>query len=200
MSFRDFTPKRSLITKSVAEYSHHRDDLKKDFKNRCGYCNDIHVWRFASFEIDHFIPRKKDRKPFLTIKTETDYSNLVYACKSCNNSKSNKWPTNDQNTPNKNDEGFVDPCENDYNNHFIRLTNGRIKPVTNLGQWIYNALKFHKPQHEVIWNIEQLDGLIEESKQLLNSISDEALTKATKDLLLGLYDKYQLYTKQLGEL
>ncbi|MDV3719762.1 HNH endonuclease [Elizabethkingia anophelis] len=200
MSFRDFTPKRRPIIKYVSKYTQHRDDLKIDFKDRCGYCNDIYIWRFASFEIDHFIPRKKDKKNFLTIKTETDYSNLVYACRSCNNSKSNKWPTNDQSIPHRNDQGFVDPCEDDYNNHFTRLDNGQIKPTTNLGEWIYNNLKFHKPQHEVIWNIEQLDGLIKESKLLLNNISDDSLAKVTKDLLLNLYDKYLIYTKQLGEL
>ena len=113
--FRDFTPKRQNITRKVSDYKNHRSDLKNDFKERCGYCNDIYVWRFASFEIDHFIPRKKDKKTFLTIKSETDYSNLVYACKSCNNSKSNKWPTNDENLHNENDIGFIDPCDDNYN-------------------------------------------------------------------------------------
>jgi len=200
MSFRQQTPKRRLITNIVAHYSDHRNDLHIDFKGRCGYCNDIHTWRVASFEIDHFIPRMKDKKPFLTIKTETDYSNLVYSCKSCNNSKSNKWPSNDQNIHNQNNEGFIDPCEDEYNDQFTRLNNGQIRPTTALGNWIYNALKLHKPQHEVIWSIEQATELITEAKELLNGISDEDLAKKTKDSLLAFYDKYFEYTNQLGNI
>lgn len=194
MSFRHQTPKRRVITTAVAHYSEHRNDLQIDFKNRCGYCNDINTWRFASFEIDHFIPRKKDKKPFLTIKTETDYSNLVYACKSCNNSKSNKWPTNDQNIHYQNNKGFIDPCDDEYSNQFTRLNNGEIRSTTDLGEWIYNELKLYKPQHEVIWNIEQLDLLIDESEKLLKDNCDENL----KTALLTLYREYRAYTKQLG--
>lgn len=196
--FREFTPKRRLNPKTVTDYKHHRNDLQEDFRERCGYCNDIYIWRTASFEIDHFIPRNKDKKPFLTIKSATDYSNLVYACRSCNNSKSNKWPTNDENICHLNDEGFIDPCNDDFNLQFSRQQNGQIIAITPLGVWMYNALKFHKPQHEVIWNIEQLDLLITESKLLLNSITDQVIVDKIKDLLLTLYDNYLTYTKQLG--
>jgi hypothetical protein len=198
--FRDFTPKRQNITRKVSDYKNHRSDLKNDFKERCGYCNDIYVWRFASFEIDHFIPRKKDKKTFLTIKSETDYSNLVYACKSCNNSKSNKWPTNDENLHNENDIGFIDPCDDNYNLQFDRLNNGQIKAITSLGTWMYKELKLYKPQHEFIWNLEELDKIIEESEIILKSTTDETLTSDLKDLILDFYRKYRKYTKLLGNL
>ena len=193
--FRDFTPKRQNITRKVSDYKNHRSDLKNDFKERCGYCNDIYVWRFASFEIDHFIPRKKDKKTFLTIKSETDYSNLVYACKSCNNSKSNKWPTNDENLHNENDIGFIDPCDDNYNLQFDRLNNGQIKAITSLGTWMYKELKLYKPQHEFIWNLEELDKIIEESEIILKSTTDETLTSDLKDLILDFYRKYRKYTR-----
>ncbi len=198
--FRDFTPKRQNITRKVSDYKNHRSDLKNDFKERCGYCNDIYVWRFASFEIDHFIPRKKDKKTFLTIKSETDYSNLVYACKSCNNSKSNKWPTNDENLHNENDIGFIDPCDDNYNLQFDRLNNGQIKAITSLGTWMFKELKLYKPQHEFIWNLEELDKIIEESEIILKSTTDETLTSDLKDLILDFYRKYRKYTKLLGNL
>lgn len=198
--FRDFTPKRQNITRKVSDYKNHRSDLKNDFKERCGYCNDIYVWRFASFEIDHFIPRKKDKKTFLTIKSETDYSNLVYACKSCNNSKSNKWPTNDENLHNENDIGFIDPCDDNYNLQFDRLNNGQIKAITSLGTWMFTELKLYKPQHEFIWNLEELDKIIEESEIILKSTTDETLTSDLKDLILDFYRKYRKYTKLLGNL
>lgn len=196
MSFREVNkiPLRRSITREVTHYSSHRDDLIIDFKERCGYCNDVHFYRIASFEIDHFIPRVKNKQPFLTIKTETDYSNLIYACKSCNNAKSNKWPTNDENIPHRNDEGFIDPCIPDYDNQFIRLPNGQIRAITNLGGWMLKALKLDKPQHEIIFNLEQLDIIIDQLENDLVNLEDINLYKRITTLLL----RYRAYVKQLG--
>jgi len=189
--FRDHTPKRQAITKEVGSHTDHREDLMKDFQRRCGYCDDCDTWRFAWFEIDHFVPQKHLK----AIKT-TDYANLVYACRSCNNSKRAHWPTGSETIHNQNDEGFIDPCDNTYNDQFSRSTSGRIVLQTKIGEWIYNKLKLYKPQHEIIWNIEQLDILIAECKDLLNSLPDSAI----KDRLLLLYDQYHSYTKQLGNI
>lgn len=196
MSFREINkiPSRRNITTAVAHYRDHRGNLTIDFKQRCGYCNDVHFYRTASFEIDHFIPRKKNKQPFLTIKTETDYSNLIYACKSCNNAKSNKWPTNDQNICHHNNEGFIDPCEADYDNQFLRLSNGQIKAVTDLGKWMRRELKLDKPQHEIIYNLEQLDIIIDELEKELQNLEDLNIYKRITALLL----KHKAYVKQLG--
>ncbi|MFP9097758.1 HNH endonuclease [Flavobacterium sp. RHBU_24] len=196
MSFReaDKIPARRNIITAVASYSAHRPDLIIDFKQRCGYCNDIHIYRIASFEIDHFIPRIRKKKPFLSIKTDTDYSNLVYSCKSCNNAKRNKWPTDDENIPNRDDKGFIDPCDIEYDSQFIRLPNGQIRAVTKLGDWIYKELRLDKPQHEIIYNLEQLDFIIDQLEPNLNKLEDIALYKRITNLLL----KYRAYVKQLG--
>lgn len=196
MSFRetDKIPERRNITTKVTSYSAHRPDLIIDFKSRCGYCNDIHTYRIASFEIDHFIPRIRNKKPFLSIKKDTDYTNLVYACKSCNNSKRNKWPTNDEKIPNKDDKGFIDPCDADYDKQFIRLPNGQIKAITKLGDWIYKELKLDKPQHEIIYNLELLDLIIDQLEGDLATLEDLPLYKRITTLLLN----YRAYVKQLG--
>lgn len=188
-AFRTHTPLRRPIVISVSHYRDHRDDLKIDYKNRCGYCNDIDTWRVVWFEIDHLVPQK-----FLITITDTDYSNLVYACRSCNNAKRALWPSGDEKIHNVNNEGFIDPCDVEYNNQFSRLANGRIKAETQLGDWMYNKLKFYKPQHEIIWNIEQLDTLIEECEALAKTMSNNIL----KDRLLSLHQEYRNYTKQLG--
>lgn len=192
--FRNHTPKRRNILNVVATYGDHRQDLRIDYKNRCGYCNDFDSFRFTYFEIDHFIPQNKDKKPFLTIKTNTDYSNLVYSCKSCNNAKSNKWPTNDEKVSNRNDEGFIDPCDDAYNNHFGRDENGRITYNTKLGEWKYKTLKLYKPQHEIIWNIEELENIMNEIKELrVTDPNDNQL----KDLLISVYDEFYEYLNKL---
>ncbi len=183
-SFRDYTPKRRPITTEVRRHGDHRQNLRVDFTMRCGYCNCPDSWKLTYYEIDHFIPEF-----ILTIKSKTDYSNLVYACRSCNNSKRKQWPTNDENVPNLNDEGWMDPCDNLYNANFSRLPNGRIKSETLLGSWMYTALKLHKPQHEVIYNLEQLDLLIEE----LEKENKRAKNQLVESLLLTTYRKYKEY-------
>lgn len=198
MGFREKNkiPARRPITKVVTQYSQHRDDLVLDFKARCGYCNSIDSYRNNSFEIDHFIPRIRNKKPFLTIKSENDYSNLVYACKSCNNAKRNKWATNDETIAIENDKGFVDPCDVVYDSQFERLNTGEIKPLTNLGNWMYRELKLYKPQHEIIYQIEQLDLIIEELEPNLELVDEVEIYKKITGLLL----KYRNYIKQLGNI
>jgi len=187
--FRNHTPVRQVITTKVSDHKKHRENLQIDFKNRCAYCDDIAIWRVAWYEVDHFVPRKH-----LKTILPTDYSNLVFACRSCNNAKWSHWPTLSETEHNKNDEGFIDPCDQTYNDQFSRRHDGRIIPETNLGSWMYNTLKLYKPQHEIIWNIEQLDSLIDEVELLLATFDNETL----KSRLLGLLLAYRNYTKQLG--
>lgn len=187
--FREHTPKRRLITTPVSNHGLHREDLKIDFQNRCGYCNDIDTWRYVWFEIDHFVPQHHLK----TIST-TDYSNLVYSCRSCNNAKRAKWPTGVENKHNFENKGFIDPCNDDYKNQFERQTTGRIIPKTDLGNWMYYAMKLYKPQHEIIWTIDLLDKLIDEIQTVLNSGSNVVLTER----LMGCYSEFRIYVKKLS--
>jgi hypothetical protein len=189
--FRKETPIRRDIRTVVSKYSDHREELKKDYKCRCGYCNDTDIWRTVWFEIDHFVPQK-----YLKTIKDTDYSNLVYACRSCNNSKSAHWPTGDELVHHINNEGFIDPCDDEYGKQFMRCINGRIIHQTQLGKWMYYKLKLYKPQHEIIWKIEELDNLIEECEIILEKIDNDNL----KDKMLRLYREYRVYTKQLGSI
>lgn len=188
--FRKETPKRRDIKAVVKKYSDHKNDLKMDFKYRCGYCNDIDIWRTAWFEIDHFVPQK-----YLKNIKETDYSNLVYSCRSCNNSKRAHWPTGSELIHNQYNEGFIDPCNDEYGLQFVRGLDGRITYNTKLGKWMFYKLKLHKPQHEVIWNIEETYNLINECKEVLKEVTSPII----KDRLLILYEKYVEYTLKLSE-
>lgn len=187
--FREHTPKRRNITKLVSRHGDHREDLRMDFQNRCGYCNDIDTWRFNWFEIDHFVPHKH-----LKMINDTDYSNLVYSCRSCNNAKRAKWPSKDETVHNDGKEGFVDPCNDDYDKQFDRLDSGRIVYKTDIGKWMYNEMKLYKPQHEIIWNIEQLHMLIKEIRVIVADFPNE---NKYRDLLLSLYNSYDDYIQKL---
>lgn len=188
-------PTRRTGVDLVSDYKEYKDLLKEDFHNKCGYCDSSYTWRTTWFEIDHFVPQK-----FLKVISKTEYSNLVFACRSCNNSKRAKWPTGSETVHNNGiDEGFIDPCSPDYDQQFARHKNGSIRYKTALGKWMFHQLKLHKPQHQIIWLIEQIDSNIEELKRLAPSISDKTLEAKMKEVLLSLHMEYHFYTKKLAE-
>jgi len=196
-NFRIQTPSRRPIIRGVRKYSDHKPNLKIDFLSRCGYCNAPDSWKTAFYEVDHFIPLKRNKKIFLTCKSETDYSNLIYSCRSCNNAKRNKWPTDDELIPNKNDEGFVDPCDKDYILHLDRDNLGNIKALTKLGEWMYFSMQLHKPHHQVIWQLEQLEPVI---RQIKESDKLHKLPEHLKDKIIKLFVAYDNYRDELRNL
>lgn len=189
--FRDFTPKRRDIKTVVTSYRDYKSDLRIDFKERCGYCNSLDTWKLTYYEVDHFIP-----EAILTIKSNTDYSNLIYSCRSCNNAKRKKWPSGDENVPNINDEGWIEPCDDSYKEQFSRTINGEIKYETALGKWMYYALKLNKPQHQIIYNLEVLRSLIMELEKLNEKINNPIIEK----LLLNTYRGFVNYIDQFKAL
>ena len=162
MKFRETTPVRKTDVAQAKDYHSYREQLVLDYNHRCGYCDDRDAPRNDSFEIDHFVPQKVDSSRV------TDYSNLVYACKSCNNAKRAKWPTENKDIPNNGKEGWIDPCSKDYENQFERIDGGKIRPLTDLGVWMYDNLKLWKKQHEILWNCEKLESNISKLDSLYN--------------------------------
>lgn len=152
MKLREKTPTRKSDVIHQKDFHAYRDQLASDFNHRCGYCDDRDAPRAASFEIDHFVPQIVDSDKI------TDYANLVYACKSCNNAKRAKWPTKDKTLPNNGKKGWIDPCLKDYEAQFERLEDGEIHPLTEIGTWMYDNLKLWKKQHEILWNVERLEA------------------------------------------
>lgn len=67
-------------TKSYSSYRAYREYLKKDFKNRCCYCNMHDKTITTPFQIDHYIPIAEFKKNVKYKYLETDYNNLMYAC------------------------------------------------------------------------------------------------------------------------
>jgi hypothetical protein len=64
-------------------YEPFRDWLRDEFMFRCVYCLHREQWysRSGTFSIEHFIPVSIDPS------VEREYSNLLYACVTCNNAK-----------------------------------------------------------------------------------------------------------------
>jgi len=134
-------------TKTYTRYTSFKPYIREDFNKRCGYCDDLDVYHggVRGYQIDHFKPHSIAR--FSALKE--DYSNLVYSCPFCNRAKSNKWEDTD---------GFIDPCDEEYDEHLKRNDRGQIIATTNRGQYIHKNLNFHLKRHELLWMIEKLEG------------------------------------------
>lgn len=189
MELRGKTPKRRSNPLETTDYHKHKDNLREDFGQRCGYCNDHDYFRLTDYQIDHFVPKVQLR----TIK-EADYSNLVYSCKSCNRAKWDKWPTGNEKVANDGKIGFVDPCDAEYDKQFSRNVRGEIVAVTQLGVWMWKALNFGNPSHAVVWKLEQLRRTIDE----LQVIADAQQTNSSVSMRLNILNKqYREYFDEL---
>ncbi|MCT7567824.1 HNH endonuclease [Aliarcobacter butzleri] len=145
--------------KTYTDYKSFKPYIVTDFNNRCGYCDshDKFFGGLKNFQIDHFKPHSIPA--FLSLKHE--YKNLIYSCQSCNRAKSNKW---------KDTEGFIDPCDIDYDTFIFRDTNGKIKHnETTQGEYIHSNLNLFLKRHEFLWIIEKLENQKNEIKELRNS-------------------------------
>jgi hypothetical protein len=101
----------------------YRDWLRDEFDFRCVFCLRREVWdeRRAVFEVEHLVPRK--RAPHLAL----EYTNLVYACGSCNSAKSaNPAP---------------DPCTHAYGKLVVVDASGKIRPRNAEGKRLIRAAR-----------------------------------------------------------
>jgi len=173
-------------------YQHYREDLRFDFNNACGYCDDsdLRADRIC-FHIDHFAPQKR----FQHLKNA--YANLVYACRFCNMRKSDHWVGNDPDIHNDGKKGFVDPCDEDYDNHLGREPSGRIVAKTELGQYIVNRLNLNLMRHQLLWNARRSRSLRDEVELLISRI--EQLNTPENQQYYSLLKSYKDLTKRIEE-
>ncbi len=66
------------------DYASYRDWLRDEFTFRCVFCLHREQWygRQGTFDIEHFVPVS------INPDGKCDYSNLLYACRTCNSAKS----------------------------------------------------------------------------------------------------------------
>ena len=164
MNVRDILPvrrKTPSLTPAIGKWTLHKPDLREDFNQHCGYCGSYDGFRHTWFEVDHFIP-KDFFEPLKNI-TNVDYWNLTYSCKFCNNNKSDKWPSKSETKHNKNNEGFIDACSEEYDKHFYRTDSGSIMWKSELGKWMATkAFKFDERERSIkmLWNLNELRKII----------------------------------------
>lgn len=184
--FRKTTPQRRENPPSKTKYGDLKPYLREDFNYRCGYCGDHDYFRETYYEVDHFVPRE-----YLKTLSLTTYSNLVYSCRSCNNSKSSRWPSGDESVHNNGIEGFIDPCHQSYPQQFERLPDGSIKATTTIGNWMWGNLALGNPIHRLKWKLEQLKVEIDK----LNAIETDNVDELKRIAFLN--REYMKFEEQL---
>ncbi len=173
MNVREILPKRRLLptrNPSGKNWADHKTDLQIDFHFHCGYCGSYDGFRHTYYEVDHFVPKSFFEKN--NNITYCQYNNLVYSCKFCNNKKLAQWPSNDETIQNLNNEGYVDPCDTDFDNHIYRTQKGSIRWNTDLGKWmVEKGFKFDERDFAIklLWEINQV-------RLILEIMADELLT------------------------
>lgn len=186
IDFRDTHPKRTstLITSNYRDF---KSDLRKDFNGKCGYtdCKDVFLGGISSFHIDHFKPKSKFKE------LECEYSNLVYACSHVNILKSNDAP-----------EKYLDPCDDDYNEHFYRDSLGRIYPNLDSEKAIYmhRKLKLGLAKYSHIWLLNKLKESMKSIGDAVDSMEDGVSEKQElKNLHFEISRQFIQYWEYLDE-
>lgn len=132
--------RRTPSIPQLSHYSEYRSYLRSDFKRHCAYCTG-HEDEYGGedhFEIDHFRPKGQFSR------LEHDYSNLYYCCHGCNKNgaKGSQWPSPELFNLNYR---FFDPVAEEADGlHFKETTNGRLKPLTNVGLYSIEKLRLNR--------------------------------------------------------
>ena len=196
---REKRPIRSYHGEKFHTNQTNKKYLVKDFGHRCAYCNDLDAYGggYRAYHVEHFAP--KEKFPALRF----DYDNLLYACPWCNRAKWDIWPSDD---PQKNivgEEGFVDPCTEEYDKHLKRLPNGSIAAITPLGRYMYETLKLYLTRHAIVHNVDRLTRKIDELKDSIAAdklIGKECSKKeaALQLIMMDFFEYFKMW-KEISE-
>lgn len=184
-------------SKTYKNYRAYKPYLVIDFNHTCGYCDDNDKWLGGdrNYHIDHFCPKS------LFDELENEYNNLVYSCPFCNISKSNDWVTasSDESIDKALNVGYIDPCNPDYIKHFTRLSDGTIKPVTDIGEYMWRKLKFYLKRHQVIYQMNEIFQLKKELRRVLKNNTSGLFENELNYLFLELDQAFDDYFSFVNE-
>lgn len=161
------------------DYSKYRDFLIEDFNYICGYCGKHMKVSKKGYEIDHFVPISTDGT------RETDYTNLVLSCFTCNRKKSKKWPTKNKDLCHDGTIGFCDPTSEEFDTHLTRSPIGTIVHNSVVGKYMHNVFKFNIRPTDIVWKAMEL----EKRKRIMYELERETKLSAEEMELFFIIQK-----------
>lgn len=161
----DYIRKRHWVTYTSSKCKMY---LRNDFRFECAYCGareQDNGMKEHCFEKDHFIPKHSKNH-----KNTDNYENMVYACRTCNKTKSDQQISL-----------ILDPTKDNIysglNPHIRKLGRDkqfRLEPLTQEGQQFIDNLqlnsRFHRQARQMQWENAQRREIM---RNLLNSVSDK---------------------------
>ena len=110
------------------DYASFRDWLRDEFTFRCVFCLHREQWygRSGTFDIEHFVPASVDPDQ------ACEYSNLLYACRTCNAAKSNVL-------------AVPDPCAVAFGDCLRIKTDGEVEALNAAGLKLLAVLRMNSP-------------------------------------------------------
>jgi hypothetical protein len=135
---------RSVPQRRFRDYTRYRPQLRRDFRYRCAYCltHERYLGGEAGYTIDHHRPQ---RGPYARPDLSSQYANLYWTCRECNDNKSDTWPS-----PEEQSVGlrFLDPCvpEDDHDLHVGMLPDGSVESLTPAGEYTIEHLMLWRDQ------------------------------------------------------
>src|SRR5579871_1556139 len=119
---------RSVPPRRYRDYTRYRPLLRADFQYRCAYCltHERYLGGEAGCAIDLHRPQQG---PYARPDLASEYSNLYWTCRECNDNKSDTWPSPEEEALGSQ---FFDPCtsEGDHDLHLRMLPDGSLEPLT----------------------------------------------------------------------
>lgn len=152
-----------------------REEIRRRYHYRCGYCGVSEAAIGSLLELDHFRPKSAEGGD--------DLENLVYCCTACNRRKGRFWPRVDTTT-----QRLLHPKRDDLTQHFIEEESGMLTALTETGAFHIERLELNRPRLISLrksWQSEHRKEAIlkaEEFKQ--NTLRTEILAAAQKIQLL----------------
>jgi hypothetical protein len=155
---------RTTPLRTYRNYGRYRSQLRRDFMFRCAYCltHERYLGGESGCTIDHHRPQKG---PYARPDLVSEYTNLHWTCRECNENKSDTWPTPDEEALGFQ---FIDPCtpEGDHDLNWLTVHDGSLQALTPVGEYTIehlmlwrDLLQFHRAQQRK-WQHER-DELVE---------------------------------------
>lgn len=148
-----------------------RDEVRRIYAYRCGYCGVSEASVGSELELDHFKPKSANGGD--------EMENLVYCCTSCNRRKGGFWPVNETTV-----KRLLHPQRDDLKVHLLEEESGRLTALTEIGAFHIEKLELNRPRLIALrteWLAEQRKELASDAENSRRqTLQREILTAAQK--------------------
>ncbi len=163
---------------------------------------------YDAMEVDHFRPWSRPEFKHL----EKEWGNLYYTCRLCNGSKSNHWPTTEQDARGLR---FVDPCEDDPDDH-VRISRHPntgdfcwLRALTPAGRYTIDKIRLNRKQLiDIRRALAREESEVREAfnrnrqriELLTKDLDARGATPEVEDVLRSLREEQERVSRQLEDL